>query len=229
MPASNNETLPLKIRSRLTASHQIALTSTELAPFEALIQNTIEQAPSLFRYAPVVLDTGALDELPDSNTFHELLSICRANKLVPFALTSHQAQHQDYAYQHQLSWIEPRARNTAKDEPKPSLAITKTEVINTPVRSGQQIYAKDANLLITRQVSAGAEVIADGSIQILGALRGKAIAGAQGTKHCEIVCQQMDAELIAIAGIYLVQESINTTAAPARCWLNDDQMQVDYF
>lgn len=220
---------PLKIRSRLTASHQIALTTIELDQFEALIKNTIEKAPSLFHYAPTVLDSSALEELPDSDRLQALIGICRQYRLVPFALTSNNSAHQDYAYQHQLAWIEPRARSAAKDEPKPALAMTKTEVINTPVRSGQQVYAKDANLLITRQVSAGAEVIADGNIQILGALRGKAIAGAQGAEHCEIICNQMDAELLSIAGTYLVQEDIGTASGPARCWLNGDQIQVDYF
>jgi septum site-determining protein MinC len=76
------------------------------------------------------------------------------------------------------------------------------------VRSGTQIYAKGGDLVVTAPVSAGAELIADGNVHVYGALRGRAIAGACGDKDARIFVQRLEAELLAIAGRYMVSEAI---------------------
>jgi len=76
------------------------------------------------------------------------------------------------------------------------------------IRSGQQVYAKDQNLVIIGSVSAGAEVIADGSIHVYGSLRGKAIAGAKGHHRAQIYCQDFEAEMVSINGNYMLSESM---------------------
>ncbi len=100
---------------------------------------------------------------------------------------------------------EPRKNNAA-------LSATKTaeqnEIINHPVRSGQRVYVK-GDLTVVGSVSPGAEVIADGSIHIYGALRGRAIAGAKGNVKAKIFCQKLDAELISIAGNYKPNDEIH--------------------
>ena len=78
----------------------------------------------------------------------------------------------------------------------------------TPVRSGQQVYAQNRDLTVCAMVGAGAEVIADGSIHIYGALRGRALAGAGGFEGARIFCREFQAELVAIAGTYKVLEDI---------------------
>jgi septum site-determining protein MinC len=77
-----------------------------------------------------------------------------------------------------------------------------------PVRSGQQVYAQQRDLTVCATVGAGAEVIADGSIHIYGALRGRALAGAGGFEGARIFCREFQAELVAIAGTYKVLEDI---------------------
>ena len=77
-----------------------------------------------------------------------------------------------------------------------------------PVRSGQQVYAENSDLTVLTAVGAGAEVIADGSIHIYGALRGRALAGAQGNEKARIFCREFHAELVAVAGHYKVLEDI---------------------
>ena len=74
------------------------------------------------------------------------------------------------------------------------------------VRSGQQVYAKECDLVISGDVGAGAEVIADGNIHIYGALRGRALAGAAGNTNAAIFCQVLQPELISIAGVYKLSE-----------------------
>ena len=83
-----------------------------------------------------------------------------------------------------------------------------TKVVRTPVRSGQQVYAKDGDLVVLAHVSEGAEVIADGSIHIHGTLRGRAIAGASGQSEARIICHNLQAELISIAGDYWLSDQI---------------------
>jgi len=84
----------------------------------------------------------------------------------------------------------------------------KTKVHVGRVRSGQQIYAKESDLVISGDVGAGAEVIADGNIHIYGTLRGKALAGAMGNTNAAIFCQLLQPELVSIAGVYKLSEAL---------------------
>lgn len=89
----------------------------------------------------------------------------------------------------------------------PVPAESKTVYVDKPLRSGQQVYAKGADLVVLAAVNHGAEVIADGSIHVYAPLRGKVIAGARGNAQARIFAQQLEAELIAIAGIYRTSEN----------------------
>ncbi|WP_050981548.1 septum site-determining protein MinC [Advenella kashmirensis] len=77
-------------------------------------------------------------------------------------------------------------------------------VLARQLRSGQRVYARNSDLIVIGVVSRGAEVIADGNIHVYGPLRGKAIAGARGNASARIFTSHLDAELLAIAGIYRV-------------------------
>ncbi|NTV09719.1 MAG: septum site-determining protein MinC [Zoogloea sp.] len=81
-------------------------------------------------------------------------------------------------------------------------AQTLTMVIDRPLRSGQQIYAKGGDLVLLAGVSNGAEVIADGSIHCYGPLRGRALAGAKGETKARIFSTNFGPELVSIAGVY---------------------------
>ncbi|VGO10563.1 Septum site-determining protein MinC [plant metagenome] len=85
-------------------------------------------------------------------------------------------------------------------------------VVTRPLRSGQRVYARHTDLIVVGMVSQGAEVIADGNIHIYGPLRGKAMAGARGDASARIFTTQLDAELLAIAGVYrVVEDRLPTT------------------
>lgn len=81
-------------------------------------------------------------------------------------------------------------------------AARETVVIERPVRTGQQVYAEQADLIVLGMVSEGAEVIADGHIHIYAPMRGRALAGAAGNRQARIFIQSMQAELVSVAGIY---------------------------
>ena len=100
-----------------------------------------------------------------------------------------------------------------------------------PVRSGQQVYAEQRDLTILNTVGAGAEVLADGSIHIYGALRGRALAGAQGNVQARIFCREFHAELVAIAGNYKVLEDIpnELRGQSVQIWLDNGQLKFAAF
>lgn len=81
-----------------------------------------------------------------------------------------------------------------------------SRVVTRPVRSGQQIYAEGADLIVLAQVSEGAEVLADGHIHIYGSLRGRALAGVKGDENARIFCQSLEAELVSVAGNFVLQD-----------------------
>jgi len=90
---------------------------------------------------------------------------------------------------------------------QPAAGYLPAMMVDTPVRAGQRIYARGADLIITASVNNGAEVIADGSIHIYAPLRGRALAGAMGNTEARIFAMGMEAELVSIAGIYRTFEN----------------------
>lgn len=110
---------------------------------------------------------------------------------------------------------------------KPAAAPAPTLVVDKPLRSGQQVYAKGGDLVVLAVVSHGAEVIADGSIHIYAPLRGKAIAGARGDTSARIYTQSLEAELLAVAGIYRTAENplpADVAGKPAQVYLQGEKL-----
>nr|WP_238334327.1 septum site-determining protein MinC [Arsenophonus endosymbiont of Bemisia tabaci] len=84
----------------------------------------------------------------------------------------------------------------------------KTRIITTHVRSGKRIYATNCDLIVNANVSARAELIADGNIHIYGMMRGRVLAGVSGDNDCQIYCTHLQAELVPIAGEFWLSEQI---------------------
>lgn len=122
----------------------------------------------------------------------------------------------------------PEAGPVAAPAPAPA-ARRPARIISEPVRSGQQVYAEDCDLIVLNTVSPGAEVIADGCIHVYGKLAGRALAGAKGDESARVFCRKLDAELIAIAGIYAVAEQIKAGPVnePALAWLEGGHLKIE--
>lgn len=101
-------------------------------------------------------------------------------------------------------------------------------IVAEPVRSGTQIYARGGDLIITAPVSPGAEVMADGNIHVYGPLRGRALAGASGDTGARIFCTRLEAELVSIAGRYLVSEQMPAEyqGGAVQIALDDDRLTI---
>lgn len=94
------------------------------------------------------------------------------------------------------------------------------------VRSGQRLYARHRDLVVTAAVAAGAEVMADGCVHIYGSLRGRAMAGARGDLSARVFCQDFHAELVSIAGVFRIFETMPAELAgkPVQVWLDGDAL-----
>ena len=108
-------------------------------------------------------------------------------------------------------------------------AIKAPLFIDKPVRSGQQIYARDTDLIIMGTVSPGAEVIADNNIHIYGSLRGRALCGVSGNESTRIFCSSLEAELVSVAGSFRMLETIpeELRGKPAQIWLDKDRLNIE--
>lgn len=124
----------------------------------------------------------------------------------------------------------------ARPEPAPAPSVPAAalprkpaRIVTDPIRSGQQIYAENADLIVMTTVSAGAEVIADGCVHVYGPLRGRAVAGARGDVHARVFCRRMEAELLAVAGIYAVADQMQGAlrGLPVQAFLADGQLKIE--
>jgi septum site-determining protein MinC len=117
----------------------------------------------------------------------------------------------------------------ASTAPVQTQAAAHTMIIDTPVRTGQRIYARGADLVLMAMVNAGAEVIADGSIHAYAPLRGRVLAGASGNTKARIFAMVMEAELVSIAGVYKTFEQgwpSNLVKKPVQVMLQDDKLEM---
>ena len=98
-------------------------------------------------------------------------------------------------------------------------------VIDKPMRSGQKVYARGADLVVLAMVNQGAEIVADGNIHVYAPLRGKAMAGARGNAAARIFSLCLEPELISIAGVYRTSETPlpeNVAGKPAQVRLSTE-------
>ena len=102
-------------------------------------------------------------------------------------------------------------------------------IVTTPVRSGQQVYARGGDLIVLAPVSPGAELLADGHIHVYGTLNGRALAGVRGDTHARIFCRSFRAELVSVAGVYSIHEQFSDGLAgkPAQVSLDGDKLRVE--
>jgi len=117
----------------------------------------------------------------------------------------------------------------ATDTPQPvETKSQETRIIYQPVRSGQQVYAQNGDLIVLAQVSAGAEILADGNIHVYGPLRGRALAGVKGNTKARIFCHSLEAELVSIAGQYKISEDLQNGnwKKAAQIHLEDETLTV---
>lgn len=205
--ASSGNSPPLfELKSASLALVALILKTARLAELETQFVQRLGPATEFFNHDPVVVDLSLVTDAGADIDFAGLMALMRRYSMVPVAVRGGTPEQTAAALACGLCEAPPvvppdPSRMAAAAEP----AATRTSammVVNKPLRSGQQVYAKGADLVILALVSHGAEVIADGSIHVYAPLRGKAIAGATGDVNARIFATCMEPELISVAGIY---------------------------
>ncbi|MDF3980773.1 septum site-determining protein MinC [Luteibacter sp. PPL201] len=218
------------------------------------LERRVRSAPQMFARTAVVLDLSHLQRLPDDGMVDALLEAIRSAGMLPVGLAYGTSETEALAERMGLPLIakfraqyEPGQGEAPPAQPAPAPArqapadaappaapqeggapSTAQQHIGGAVRSGQQVYARDRDLVVMAAVANGAEVIADGSIHVYGGLRGRAMAGAQGDESARIFCTDFRAELVAIAGHYRVFEDIpkEFEGQAVQCWLDDGKLMI---
>ena len=101
-------------------------------------------------------------------------------------------------------------------------------VITKPLRSGQRVYARHTDLVVIGMVSQGAEVIADGNVHVRPAAR--PWRRARGDATARIFTTHLDAELLAVAGVYrVVEDKLDRSLhnQPALIRLDGDTLRIE--
>jgi septum site-determining protein MinC len=93
---------------------------------------------------------------------------------------------------------------------------------------GQRFSALTRYILVPAWGAAGAAARADGCVHVYGALRGRAIAGGRGDVSARVFVQEFHAELVSIAGVFRIFETIPTELAgkPVQAWLAGDDLRI---
>jgi septum site-determining protein MinC len=154
-------------------------------------------------------------------------SLAAAHKLMHIVESPRSAQVTQPATEPPAETPRATVETTAAPVVQTVVSTAPTMVIDRPVRAGQQIYAKGANLVVLAMVSAGAEIIADGDIHVYAPLRGRALAGARGNTAARIYVRSMEAELVSIAGVYRTLEQAlpdSIKGKPTQIFLENERL-----
>ena len=216
------------------------------------LKEKIAQAPQFFVNSPVLINLDRLENPESLKKVGDLLTICRELDLQPLGFSGVPEVLLAPVNKTGLAVLptpNERALKLPKQETAPAVETVvervvetvvetvieerivqrQSKVITRPVRSGQQIYAEGADLIVMAQVSEGAEVLADGHIHVYGTLRGRALAGVRGDETARIFCQQLEAELVSVAGNFVLQESLpkELLKKPAHISLKGEKVMVE--
>ncbi|MDI9246166.1 septum site-determining protein MinC [Marinobacter sp. CHS3-4] len=213
-------------------SASVSMTALELyffheSDFEQTLRDKISQAPGFFKDIPLVISLEKYEGLSSELDFFKIIGACRRHNIHVIGVRGGDDDQRRLARGASLALLPgggQRDRDIAETGPQPSETAgadtaqppparevaepAAAKIINQPVRSGQQVYAPEGDLIILAPVQAGAEVLAAGNVHVYGPLRGRALAGIHGAEHARVFCQSLEAELVSIAGHYKISEDL---------------------
>lgn len=231
---NSQENRAFELKGSLFTLTVLHLLKNDIEAVAHQLKALIKQTPKFFRYMPMVIDLQK-HTTPAEIDFIGLTNCLREHGIIPIGVRGITNELHATIIEAGLA-ILPNTKTEAIEASQPA-PTTNTptsdhfKVITQPVRSGQQIYARQADLIVLAPVSPGAELLADGNIHVYNALRGRALAGVTGNVNARIFCQQLDAELIAIAGHYWVNEDLQNISIKqnAHIYLENEKLSIGAF
>jgi septum site-determining protein MinC len=246
-PAAAAHESAFEIRFGQVGLAQMRIRSTDAGAVQAQLTARVASAPALFERVALCLDLSPLDHDATADEMRALLHAIRRAGVLPVGLAHGtpaidalareldlpvltQFRAQSYGAAVAAVKAAPAPAPTPPPAPAPAAAEAIVAIPalmhHRPVRSGQRIYARHRDLVVTSAVGAGAEVMADGCVHVYGSLRGRAMAGVQGEVSARVFCQEFNAELVSVAGVFRVFETIPPDLAgkPVQAWLDGDDL-----
>jgi septum site-determining protein MinC len=233
----------LELRSATLTLVAMVLKTSDLDALAAELEQRASEVPGLFDDEPVAIDLTRLRDEPAPIDFPALVALLRRYRMLPLAARGGSADQMAAAFAVGLveapSVGRPMREPAAMPVPIERIVEVPVEVqlpprpplvVDKPLRSGQQVYARERDLIVLALVSHGAEVIADGHIHVYAPLRGRALAGAGGNTEARIFTTAMDAQLLAIAGRYRTTDDplpADVLGRPAMVRLDGEQLRVE--
>lgn len=227
-------TAPFQIRGRLFTAIVLEMTGDADDAFYAALDAKLKEAAHFFTFVPLVLDLGkspgcAID-------FRLLVLEMRTRKLTLVGLQNATAEQKRAALAAGLITLRG-GRDLPREDEKRAVPAAKAGdassssglMVTEPVRSGQRIFADKGDLVVIGSVGSGAEVMARGNIHVYGSMRGRALAGANGDAKARIFCHSLEAELLAIAGVYRTSDDIEGAVRKQRAqvFLRDETLCIE--
>ncbi|HWX01981.1 septum site-determining protein MinC [Collimonas sp.] len=234
----NKSRKPIEIKIATVVAVSAILHDSDPMALEAALQEMTGGTADFFDNEFAVIDIAALGTDRPPIDWPQLVSLLKKYRLNAVAVRNAPTEMEADILASGLSidqMVAARQEPAAAPPPPPAplatpaKAAASTMIIDTPIRAGQRIYARDADLVITATVNNGAEIIADGSIHVYAPLRGRALAGASGDTSARIFAASMEAELVSIAGVYRTFENglpPEQKGQPAQIRLSGDRIDV---
>jgi septum site-determining protein MinC len=232
-PADAPRESAIDIRFGQVGLVQVRILTTDPGVILDELTGRIATAPRFFERTAVCLDLSGLEKSPDVAEVRGVIDAVKRAGMLSIGLTTGSLGVEELSGALQIPVLSHfRAQNLTVPVVQPPAPVPQ-ESAGLPalmhqqtVRSGQRVYARNRDLVVTAMVSAGAEVMADGCLHIYGALRGRAMAGAREDVTARVFCQEFHAELVSIAGVFRVFETIPPELAgkPVQAWLDGDKL-----
>lgn len=222
----------IEIKGEMTYLHVLHVNSLDLKEIAQALQRKRDSLPQVFANSPLTVDCAALEDRCLKLDMQGLRGLIVELGFIPVAMRNLPDACIETAVK--AGWGIVRSvrhsvtaqhgRTTGREQ-----AVSKRlEVIERPVRSGQQIYFPDGDIVVLQHTSAGSELLAGGSVHVYGSLRGRVLAGVNGDTSARIFCQKLEAELVAIAGNYRLLDEMDTVlkGQPAMVWLEGEKLRI---
>ena len=213
---------PLDLKSAQLSVVAMVLKTVDVAAVAAELAARSADDPEFFDNDPVLIDLSAVQAEEQPIDFAALVQLLRSHRTQPVAVRGGNPAQMQAA--HAAGLVAAPDMPAARAQPREVIREVVREVqvpievpvpapapgalvVDKPLRSGQQVYARGSDLVVLAMVSFGAEVIADGNIHVYAPLRGRAIAGARGDTSARIFSTCLEAQLVSIAGMYRTTET----------------------
>jgi septum site-determining protein MinC len=236
---------PFELKADSFSFPTLYLLTNDVEAINESLNEQVARAPAFFLHAPLIFDLSKLPAECVEVDFPMLVGLTRGQGMAPIGVRGGTPQQQEGAQLMELAILgdgrdsrkkiqeveraEPQTKPPPPEPPRPAVATAESKIITRPVRSGQKIYAPSGDLIVLAPVSSGAELMADGSIHVYAAMRGRMLAGVKGNEKARVFCRSLAAELVSVAGRYMISEDYpaQLIGKSVQVYLADDRLKID--